>query len=664
MFSRLRALAISAVFFVSIASLAQSSPLPNRIPQEVTSGAMVTVAGTVHPLTRRATDVGAVNSGMQLNSMTLNIALSAAQQAELDALMAAQQNPKSPHYHQWLTQEEYGARFGLTDSDLSKVTGWLAAQGFTVNKVSKSRNAIFFSGQVFQVETAFHTQMHYFQYEGKQHIANATALRVPAALGGVLLNVRGLTSFRPKPHVQRRPAPAYTAETSDGMENFLMPQDWATIYDVNPIYKLGYTGTGMHVGVVGQTYITPSDITNFRSAAGLSAPNVTYVCIDPVAADCTGTASISTEGDRAEADLDIEWSGGIAQNATVDFVYAPYEDACPRDDCGNSVPDPNPKTSFGYYDVFDAMNYAITDYTATNGKVLPVISMSYSDCEESFAFEGVTQTGYIAWVTAMGKQANSQGQTIVVASGDTGPFGCDSGDYPANQGVSVSVPVDSPYYTGVGGTILSGDEISPGTYWINNDAQLYGESALGYIPEAVWNDTATNVAAEYPLISASGGGVSLYYAQPSWQPTPANYTGISGRFVPDVAFTASPDHDGYLTCSADNTSALTGIDCAQWFSEHEQLLGHHRRHLSVDSVVCGNADAAGAEVRATGKHQSRSVWVGGQCDDLRNGLPRCDERKQHYQLHGRCFRQRLPKQRKLWMGSADWLRSGNGAGIG
>ena len=100
----------------------------NRITQEVTSGAMVTVAGTVHPLTKRATELGAVNSEMQLDSMTLNIGLSAAQQTELDALLAAQQNPKSPQYHQWLTQEEYGARFGLTDSDLSKVTGWLAAR--------------------------------------------------------------------------------------------------------------------------------------------------------------------------------------------------------------------------------------------------------------------------------------------------------------------------------------------------------------------------------------------------------------------------------------------------------------------------------------------------------------------------------------------------------
>ena len=205
---------------------------------------MVTVAGTVHPLTRRATDLGAVNSEMQLDSMTLNIGLSAAQQTELNALLAAQQDPKSPQYHQWLTQEEYGARFGLTDSDLSKVTGWLTSQGFTVNGVSKSRNAISFSGKAWQVESAFHTQLHQYKLNGEMHFANATEMQVPAGLASVLLNVRGLNNFRLKPLTIRASRP-YTVDTTEGMTNFLTPGDWATIYDVTPIYNAGYTARAL-----------------------------------------------------------------------------------------------------------------------------------------------------------------------------------------------------------------------------------------------------------------------------------------------------------------------------------------------------------------------------------------------------------------------------------
>ena len=137
-------LAISPLFSSS-ASVAQSTQRSNRIAQELTSGAMVTLPGTVPPLMRRATDLGAVNADMQLESMTLDIGLSAQQQVDINTLMTAQQGPKSPQYHQWLTQEEYGARFGLTESDISAVTGWLTSQGFAVKNVAPSRNAITFS---------------------------------------------------------------------------------------------------------------------------------------------------------------------------------------------------------------------------------------------------------------------------------------------------------------------------------------------------------------------------------------------------------------------------------------------------------------------------------------------------------------------------------------
>ena len=564
-----RWLGVPAVVVVGAALLAAQGPeRSNRISQGLNSAETVTMAGTVHPHTRRATDLGAVNPAMRMESLTLNARLGAAEQTELNALLEAQQDAESPQYHQWLTQEEYGARFGLTDADLNAVTGWLKQQGFTVKGVSRSRNAIYFGGTAGQVQSAFHTQLHRYKLNGEMHFANATDLRVPAGIASVLLNVRGLNDFRLKPKVHKRAVPAYTAVGSDGIENFLVPADWATIYNVNPIYDAGYTGTNAYVGVVGQTYAPLSDITNFRSAAGMTAPKVNYFCIDPSTTTCTDAAATDlTDGNLDEADLDIEWSGGIAKDATVVFVYAPWSDVV------DSVIDPITEQ---YYDVFDALQRAVQDYKvpATN-KVLPVISMSYTDCEESF---GAANSPYQTLITDIGQQANSQGQTIVVSSGDTGAFECDEQtDYPASYGVSISVPVDSPNYTGVGGTTLDGDYADPAAYW--NDAvsgsEIIVNSAKQYIPEIVWNDTAENVAHDYYALSASGGGVSLYYPQPTtansgWvQPTPSNYSGASGRFVPDVAFAASPNHDGYLTCSSGDNSSTYGNDCTTGFLSSE-----------------------------------------------------------------------------------------------
>jgi subtilase family serine protease len=540
----------------------------NRITQELTSGAMVTVPGTVHAMTQRATDLGAVSSAMQMDSLTLDIGLSAAEQTELDALLAAQQYPKSPQYHQWLTQEEYGARFGLTDEDLNVVTGWLASQGFAVRGVAASRNAIHFGGKAWQVESALHTQLHHYKLDDETHFANATEIRVPASLGSVLLNVRGLNNFRLKPHALKRLVPSYTLNTKNGIINTLTPADWATIYDVNNIYAAGYTGKGAYVGVVGQTYAPQSDIDNFRRASQLGPTNIVYVCIDPKVSNCTGSFATAPQsaGDLGEADLDIEWAGGIAKDATVVYVYAPYQDAY-------KVVDPFTqqyctKTSYcepgNTYNVFDALQHAVQDYKIPGTPyVLPVISMSYSDCEASFS----GNSNYRNWVNQIGTQANAQGQTILVASGDSGGAECDAQkENAAYQGLYAPVPADSPYYTGVGGTTLSGDESSPSLYW--NETLNLVDSAIQYIPETVWNDTVANAH-----LSASGGGVSQYYAQPAWQPIPSNYTGTTtGRFVPDVAFAASADHDGYMGCSSDNNSLAHGTMCANnsFFSSVDQ----------------------------------------------------------------------------------------------
>jgi hypothetical protein len=508
----------------------------------------VTVAGSVHPLTRRAADLGAVNPDMELDGIVLNTGLSTAQQNDMETLLGALQNPASAQYHHWLTQEEFGARFGLSDADLDKVKGWLRSEGFTVERVASSRNAIYFRGTAGQVESAFHTQLRQYGLGQRTHFANATELQVPAGIAQVLLNVRGLNNFRLKPNVQRTSPKMKTEFTYAAGESFLTPGDWATIYDVLPIYSAGYDGTGSDVGVVGQTYAPQVDIDNFRQAAGLTATKLTYVCIDPVTSNCTGASAISTEGDLGEADLDIEWSGGIARNAMVHFVYAPYSDV---NRTANSL------------GVFDALQYAVESYKVPGtGTVLPVISMSYTDCESSmYGSSGAIDSGYYNYIMSIGQQANSQGQTIVVASGDSGAAGCDAqgeaADVPAKYGAWVNVPDDSPNYTAVGGTALSGDSGDPSAYWDQTPEQVV--TALQYIPETVWNECSGSG------LAASGGGVSTVFPQPGWQQTPSGYLGASGRFVPDVAFAAAGGHNSYMYCSEDNDSAAYGKMCANGF---------------------------------------------------------------------------------------------------
>jgi uncharacterized protein (TIGR03437 family) len=102
--------------------------------------------------------------------------------------------------------------------------------------------------------------------------------------------------------------------------------------------------------------------------------------------------------------------------------------------------------------------------------------------------------------------------------------------------------------TGVGGTEFNE---GAGTYWnLTNDANQ--ASALSYIPEIVWNDS---VADGTP--SASGGGASIYFSKPAWQ-TGAGVPSDGARDVPDVALSASADHDGYLVISGGSSASVYG----------------------------------------------------------------------------------------------------------
>ena len=518
-------LAIFVAVFLGGAPAVCQTPLQNRITQPIRSTAVTELRGSANPRAQAAFDVGSVDPSTQIPGMTIYFKPSAAQQAGLDTLLQQQQTPGSPLYHKWITPAEYAARFGLSASDLDEVKTWLEQQGFSVDRVANSHNAITFSGTVGQVEAAFQTRIDHYSINGVMHRANAVPLSIPSALASVVLSVRNISDFRPHPlhrsaHVNAA-GPQYTFNSGGSHLHFLSPGDVAVIYNLNPLYSSGYTGSGQTIAVAGQSAIKASDIANFQKAAGLSqkAPQTTLV----------PNTGVSTEndssGDEDESDIDIEWAGAIAQGATVNFVYV-----------GN-----NQNAS-----VFDAIQYAV------DKNIGKVISNSYGACEVKFPATEV------AALESIFMQANAQGQTIVSAAGDLGATDCDNSatTNQATQGLAVDLPASSPYVTGMGGTEFAADLNSPSTYW-NSTNDSNQTSAIQFIPEKVWNDSSTSLG-----IEAGGGGQSILFGKPSWQ----KGTGVPSdgkRDVPDISLNASPNHDGYLYCAsgsdADSSSCSNGF---------------------------------------------------------------------------------------------------------
>ena len=95
------------------------------ITETIDESILVTLHGSVHPLATPAADQGAAPGSLQLGRTILVLKRNSLQQAALDKLANDLQNPKSPHYHKWLTPEKFGAQFGVASQDIEKITQWL-----------------------------------------------------------------------------------------------------------------------------------------------------------------------------------------------------------------------------------------------------------------------------------------------------------------------------------------------------------------------------------------------------------------------------------------------------------------------------------------------------------------------------------------------------------
>jgi uncharacterized membrane protein len=471
----------------------------------------VILHGNTHPLARAEFDRGSANASMPMNRMVLLLSVRPDAQAALQQLLADQQDPKSPGYHQWLTPAEFGLRFGPTDQDIADAGNWLKKFGFTIDEIGNGRMWINFSGDVQKVEHAFQTNIRQYEVNGKMHFANATDPSIPRALVGLVRGVVSLHNFPKHPNSTVNQLPSdFTAGNG---AHFLAPADFATIYNVNPLYSAApaIDGTGQTIAIVGRTDINLGDVQFFRSFFGLPANDPIFVHNGADPGNLGG-------GEETEADLDVEWSGAVAKNATIKFVIS----------------------QTGATDGVDLSAQFIVNNNLAN-----IMSASFGLCEASLGAAGNN-----FWNT-LWAQAAAQGITAFVSSGDSGAAGCDPSGALTGTGLGVNGLASTPNNIAVGGTQFNE---GAGNFWsaANNPADQ--SSVLSYIPEIAWNESGA-VAGGSNLFS-TGGGASIVYAKPAFQAGPG-VPADGARDVPDVSLT-SAGHDGYLIIQG-HTANVSGL---------------------------------------------------------------------------------------------------------
>jgi hypothetical protein len=515
-------LVVLAAFLAVDASAQQ--PVPSRITSAVDESALTVLKGNTHPLALAKYDRGTAPDNLPMERMLLVLKRSDAQEFELHGFLDDQQNKKSASYHKWLTPEEFGLRFGPSDSDMQAVVAWLQIHAFQVTNITKGRSVIEFSGTAAQVKEAFHTEIHSYMVNGKQHWANASDPQVPAALTPVVAGVWSLHNFEKKPMVQLSkekfsitPPPVRKIYASDGQgDNALGPGDYAVIYNMNPAYQAGIKGNNVKLGVVARSNIDPGDLTTFYNVfLPGTLNNVTVVLNGP-------DPGILTGNEEVEAVLDSSWSSALAPQASTQFVVS---------------------ASTNDTDGVDLSELYIIENNLTD-----VMTESFGQCEASIGTTGMQG------IAALAEQAAAQGISYMLSTGDSGAAGCDDPSAPsATHGYAVSGLASTPFNTAVGGTVFN-ENGTPSKYWNGANFNLLA-TALSYIPEDVWNESCTS-GCQSPLL-AGGGGTSLVFSKPSWQTGVSGIPSANARYLPDVSLTAAAGHDPYLLCIAD-----LGFDCS------------------------------------------------------------------------------------------------------
>ena len=503
---------VAALFSMQVAGAASADNAykqvfpQSRIVSPVNDNVRVTLAGNRFPLAIAANDMGPADDGLRFEQMILSLKPGATQTVALNRFLVAAHDRLSTQSNRWMTPQDFEQHFGVAANDLTKITTWLTAQGFTINDIPPGNRAIIFSGTVAQVRAAFHTEIHRYLVNGKYRLSNASDPQIPAALASVVDGVVSLNNFHSQPlHTRAALAPDYTA----GGAHYLAAADFQTIYNLKPLYAGGINGNGKSIAILGRSNVVVSDIQQFRTSMNLPA-NTPQIIIN-------GSDPGLVAGDQGESDLDLEWAGAVAPAATIKFITSAST------------------TSTDGIDL--SAQYAVSN------NVADVISLSYGQCESSL---GTTALNYI---NNLWQQAAALGITVLVSSGDSGAAGCDTASAnSATQGRGINGLCSSPYSTCVGGTQFS-DTANPSQYWSSTTNPTDQSSVLSYIPEVVWNESAANGGTG---LWSTGGGASIRFAKPTWQTTPG-VPADGKRDVPDVALTAAT-HDGYLVYSSDNST--------------------------------------------------------------------------------------------------------------
>jgi len=388
-------------------------------------------------------------------TMRLVLALPLRNEANLDSFLEDLYNPASPSYRQYLTVEEFTAKYGPTEDDYNTVIQFARDSGFTVVGTSRNRLNIDVVGSVQTIEKAFHIVMGIYQHPTENRTFFGPDREPTTNLPFPLWRISGLDNYSiPRPALVRR-------DESHGP-----PQKLATTgscpgasfcgSDMRAAYYGGtkLTGKGQSVGLLEYLGTDLADLATYYT----NAHQTNNVPITLKSVDGTSTQCLASQGcDDTEQTLDMTQALGMAPGLASLVMYIGSDDAA----LFNGMATANP------------LNYNLS------------CSWYWRPADQS------VDDPYF-------KEFAAQGQTLFDAAGDSRSWQIGGSIWPSDDAWVVSVGGTDLTTTGPGGAWRSE------TVWFDSG----GGISPNNIPIPSWQKTTANECASCSKTMRNGPDVA------------------------------------------------------------------------------------------------------------------------------------------------------------
>jgi len=453
--------------------------------------------------------------------VSVYLTLTLQNQSRLDTLLAQLSDPSSPAYHQYLSASEFTTEFSPSLSVYRLATEYLgAAPGIQMTTYPDRigvllRGAGSAIGPLFGVSFSEHSVGELGAYYAPlgtptlptyiaQHIASVEGLSdYGAAHSDIARSIAEGPMPTPSARAAGYPLPTTCSGTS---EQCLWGSDLQVAYDEQSLLSIAspshevvatilWAGEDSQGALVGP-YV-PADIYDYFNLTIPSGqlPSTIY----PVPFDGAPLPGVSASNDASgavgENTLDLEMVGSTAPGATIYNVYG---------------------TSAASDETDAALEFVLSPTGYPGLRNVSVISNSWGSVDANDS----------TWVPLL-EEAQARGVTVLAAAGDSAndPY---SSYYLGTPTEFPSVMAYNTFgVTAVGGTALT----------VNADPS--SADYLSIESQSVWYQPSATPS----LAVGSSGGVSAFFAEPSWQKQTEAHdvilaTGMEGRGVPDIAAVA------------------------------------------------------------------------------------------------------------------------------